>query len=279
MIFRAFNLAFFLVIFACPAFAAKALIFSDCVKYDEESGCKEQNLMVYKFTKGVVSKEEYSRFRVSDEYPDLFSDFDEFTKIVQNRYIITGERIYDLKQRKIIHDGYQYEHIRYMEGDTVNYIGRMVGVLGDQVVYVSGMNQDQIYVYDLTRHIYSKADGETERKLQLFTNFEFFLPDSERVFDVAFPKNLGHGFETEGDDQIDHDHPRARKIHYKGQLIGEYWHGDAKTTEGHIALEYASVGENLGYPKGLVIWSADSGQWTEIKIEFLQSFIGWADVE
>ncbi|MBK9586489.1 MAG: hypothetical protein KA178_01425 [Alphaproteobacteria bacterium] len=387
MIFRAFNLAFFLATLSCPAFAAKALIFSDCTKYEEESGCQEQNLMVYKFTNGVVSKEEYSRLKVDDKFPAVFDGYFDPSEIVQNRYLIIGERIYDLKERKVIHDGYQYEHMRSGEGEDVYYTGRRVKILDDQIVYAAGESGTDIYIYDLNKHTYGKATAEQEKHFKHWSLWGVFSPDFQKtltteqhdsgfrlVLNTAeetkvladglqtesspddFPHTwlnndtavtqrsdgeivtvdlsgnitplvkiylnlgdnrfgyawlareddglivytygdsqykinprtktfaeirgnlrqpyveFGHEFVAEIYEQDNSDHP---KILYKGKVIGAYRYSEIKTSEGHVALQYFDSEDH----EGLAIWSADSGQWTEIKIESLQAFIGWVEME
>ncbi len=391
MILRVITLVFFLVISACPAFAAKALIFSDCTKYEEESGCQEQNLMVYKFTNGVVSKEEYSRFPVDPELPSLFDSYADPTEILQNRYLISGERIYDLKQRKFIHDGYQYEHVRHTEGDAVYYTGRRIKILGEQVIYAAGENGTDIYIYDLNKHTYEKANAEQEKQFKHWALWGEFSPDFQKTLtsekhDSRFrlllntadasrvlvdgldtdtstdelpltwldnetvvtqrsdgdivtvdlsgkitplvkiylgalsnpftyvsmyrdeegfviyyfgssmykinPKtktfaeirgmlappyvSFDHDFEAESYDQ---ELTSGRKILYKGKVIGQYNFGQILTTEGHLVLEYYPAESDPDGQRGLALWSADSGQWTEVKVEFLQGLIGWVDVE
>lgn len=391
MFFRASKLAFILLIFASPALAAKALIFSDCVKYDEESGCKEQNLMVYKFTNGVVSKEEYSRLPVDEESPAPFDSYTDPSEIVQNRYIMTGERIYDLKERKFIHDGYSYDHIKHNEGDEVYYTGRRIKVLEDQVVYTGGDEGTDLYVYDLNKHTYGKATQEQEKQFRHWALWGTFSPDFQKTLtsekhdsvfrlvlntadatkvladdlktetsadefpfawldnDTAItqvsdgqivtvdlggtvtplvkiflnppsspyiyiglfcdeegfafysfggatykinPKtktfaeirgrlpqafvSFGNDFEAESYDQ---ERTRGRKILHKGKVIGEYHFGQILTTEGHVVLEYYPSQNDPEGQRGLALWSADSGQWTEVKVEFLQGLIGWVDLE
>ncbi|MBK6895701.1 MAG: hypothetical protein IPH06_03830 [Alphaproteobacteria bacterium] len=394
MIFRAVLMAFILAIFACPAFAAKALIFSDCTKYEEEWGCKEQNLMVYKFTNGVVSKEEYSRFMLDDKSPAVFDGYFDPSEIVQNRYLIIGERIYDLKERKVIHDGYQYEHMRSGEGEDVYYTGRRVKILDDQIVYAAGESGTDIYIYDLNKHTYGKATAEQEKHFKHWALWGVFSPDFQKTLtteqhDSGFrlvlntaeeTKVLADGLQTEsspddfphtwlnndtavtqrsdgeivtvdlsgkitplvkiylnpgdnrfgyawltreddglivytyGDSQyrinpktktfaevrgnlpatsvnLEYDFeaqffqpdqegkPHKSKILYKGTIIGPYRYSEAKTSDGHIALEYYSGDNSADAQQRVAVWSADSGQWTEINVEWMQCFIGWVDLE
>lgn len=67
------------------------------------------------------------------------------------------------------------------------------------------------------------------------------------------------------------------KVKHKETEIGELWCKGytAKATEGHIALEYANVGDNLGYPKGVKIWSEITNEWITIEIPWICSMVGW----
>lgn len=69
------------------------------------------------------------------------------------------------------------------------------------------------------------------------------------------------------------------KILFKEKLIGKPWCNgyDAKTTEGLIAIEYGEPKSNLGYPKGIKTWSANTKKWTTIEIPWLCGVIGWIE--
>jgi hypothetical protein len=81
----------------------------------------------------------------------------------------------------------------------------------------------------------------------------------------------GDGFELEHQQDSSYGHA----IRYHGKNIGQWWCGDAVTAPGHIAVTFGPVGSNLGYPKGVKVWSAESGDWTTIEPEWLTTLIGW----
>ncbi|MBI3652960.1 MAG: hypothetical protein HY231_18190 [Acidobacteria bacterium] len=86
---------------------------------------------------------------------------------------------------------------------------------------------------------------------------------------------LGHQFTTETERNPLYGHI----VRYRGQEIGKVW-GDvwnALTNDEYIAVEYGEVGANLGYPKGIQVWSQASGKWTTIDVKGLTAIVGWID--
>lgn len=389
---RTVFMAFFLVCMGAEAHAAKVLLFSECLTFKDDV-CTEQNLMAYRFDQGKVTKEEYSRFKIEEKYPYFFMDYDEEQEIVDDRYIVS-ERIYDLKERKIIHDGYQYEHMRKESEGKISYHGRFLGVQDDQAIYGGGENADEIYVYDLGQHTYKKAEDEQAKALKHGTLQDYFssdykdvrvdevnsaftlslitdegsrvlfralrtensgdyLPydwlDNDRIvtqksdgeivivgldgtvtplvkiplglsrrkdsyaslyvldnglirysynklrytinsrtktFARYIPKkrspyySVGDGFEIETKNTTKDGHLKASKYRYDHKIIGEYLGGEAEVTDGHIALmTYTMDGDDYGPLRGLAVWSADSGEWTELEDKSLYALIGWVDIE
>lgn len=94
-----------------------------------------------------------------------------------------------------------------------------------------------------------------------------------RRYDAMQWMPIGDGFEIE----LYRGKKRGMRIRHQGRVIGEYWckRSSAATTDGHIAVEHGPVGSNLGYPEGVMVWSAESTQWTEIPIPFIENIIGW----
>jgi hypothetical protein len=83
----------------------------------------------------------------------------------------------------------------------------------------------------------------------------------------------GDGFELEYLDETS----QGLIVRYHGKNIGQWWCADAVTAPGHIAMKFGPVGSNLGYPKGVKVWSAESGAWTTIEPEWLAALIGWIE--
>jgi hypothetical protein len=46
-------------------------------------------------------------------------------------------------------------------------------------------------------------------------------------------------------------------------------------TENAIAIEYGPAGSNLGYPKGIKVWSNYTKSWMTIDIPWISALIGW----
>ena len=60
-------------------------------------------------------------------------------------------------------------------------------------------------------------------------------------------------------------------------LLSRYWAGEwsATATDGYVAFLYGDVGSNLGYPKGVKVWSSANGEWTTIDDKWVTQIIGW----
>jgi len=84
---------------------------------------------------------------------------------------------------------------------------------------------------------------------------------------------LGHGFSVA-------NFPKDRigwELQYNETSLGNQWIGSNIVTEGMIACEYSDLGSNLGYPKGVKVWSSKTRKWTEIEIPWVCCAIGWVD--
>ena len=86
-------------------------------------------------------------------------------------------------------------------------------------------------------------------------------------------EQVGNGFEI----SFHQDAREGRVIRYQGEEIGRLWCDDeALTAPGYISVTYGAVGSNLGYPKGFMVWSADSRKWTTLDADWPGRIIGWA---
>lgn len=83
---------------------------------------------------------------------------------------------------------------------------------------------------------------------------------------------LGHGFECDDDWDSAHGHV----IRYRGRTIGRLWCDPlhAATSDGLLAIAYGPPGSNLGYPKGVKVWSRTTSRWTAIDAWF-NDVVGW----
>lgn len=66
------------------------------------------------------------------------------------------------------------------------------------------------------------------------------------------------------------------ELQFKEQDIGAQWAVlDPKVSKDAIALEYGDVGSNLGYPKGLRIWTKAENKWLTFDPPWIASILGW----
>ncbi|HVR41586.1 MAG TPA: hypothetical protein VMU84_20995 [Thermoanaerobaculia bacterium] len=86
---------------------------------------------------------------------------------------------------------------------------------------------------------------------------------------------LGFGFDA----AIEQNPSYGYVIRYRGKEIGRVWGlaRQAKTASGTIAIVYGDIGSNLGYPKGIRVWSAATGQWTTLENKWTDTIIGWIE--
>jgi hypothetical protein len=84
---------------------------------------------------------------------------------------------------------------------------------------------------------------------------------------------LGSGFYAETKVNPSYGHV----IRYEENEIGRLWASvwRAPATDGYVAFEYGEVGSNLGYPKGIQVWSTANGKWTVIDTKRVSRIIGW----
>lgn len=71
----------------------------------------------------------------------------------------------------------------------------------------------------------------------------------------------------------------GRGILFEEELIGKQWCNryNVQTIEGLIAVDYGVPKSNLGYPKGIKIWSSKSKKWLTIEIPWVCEIIGWIE--
>lgn len=62
---------------------------------------------------------------------------------------------------------------------------------------------------------------------------------------------------------------------YKNHNIGTLWCIEPTVSDGVIAVMYGEAGSNLGYPKGLGVWTQSTQKWKTIDIPWISNIIGW----
>jgi len=85
------------------------------------------------------------------------------------------------------------------------------------------------------------------------------------------------GFDFEAERELDASYGYV--IRFRGEEIGRWWAStwETPTADGWIAMEYGDVGSNLGYPKGIKVWSRASGQWTTVDLPWVTALVGWVE--
>ena len=83
----------------------------------------------------------------------------------------------------------------------------------------------------------------------------------------------GHAFAIENH----FDTAYGQVIQYNGQEVGRLWCTDEQATDGLFAAAYGPVGSNLGYPKGIQVWSAVTRNWINLDIPWYCQLVGWTE--
>ena len=101
----------------------------------------------------------------------------------------------------------------------------------------------------------------------------FVINVEERSYEPREWVALGFGFEAEDSRNKSYGHI----IRYQGKEIGRWWASvwQAQATDGYVAFEYGNVGSNLGYPKGIKVWSSANGNWTTLDKIWPVAIVGW----
>lgn len=101
----------------------------------------------------------------------------------------------------------------------------------------------------------------------------FVINVDEKSYSAHEWSTLGFGFDAENERNASYGHV----VRYRGKEIGRLWATvwGAPTIDGHVAFLYGDVGSNLGYPKGIQVWSSVSNSWTKINPKWVTHVIGW----
>ena len=75
------------------------------------------------------------------------------------------------------------------------------------------------------------------------------------------------------------DEGRTTIIQFQGNPIGTLSCLVPRTTQNAAAVEYGDTGTNLGYPKGIKIWTAQQKGWLTFDLPQLNTIIGWVEEE
>lgn len=108
-----------------------------------------------------------------------------------------------------------------------------------------------------------------------WSGWSFVINVEEKSYTPLEWVALGFGFEAESVRNATYGHI----IRYEGKEIGRLWASIhlAPAMDGYAAFEYGDVGSNLGYPKGIKVWSRATAQWTTIDRKSSVTLIGWID--
>ena len=115
----------------------------------------------------------------------------------------------------------------------------------------------------------------TNRLLHKASSNDYYLVDLEnKKLTVTNRFNINTNFEfTSKTPRNDYE----RTFYFKGKEIGNKWSANAKATENTIAINYGDHGSNLGYPKGIQIWTEQTKEWLTIDIPWINAILGWIE--
>jgi|SRR5687768_3249397 len=117
-------------------------------------------------------------------------------------------------------------------------------------------------------------DRNLEGRIVYHCSGEAYVLDVEnKKYETNEWEPLGNGFELGL--RVSRDYGQI--IRFKGEEIGRWWSGIARTTEGFVALEYGEVGSNLGYPKGVKVWNNITEKWVTIDAKWTEEIVGWIE--
>jgi hypothetical protein len=128
----------------------------------------------------------------------------------------------------------------------------------------------------ITERNYSEPDFFRDRDGRVIyacCGASFVINVDEKSYAPHEWSTLGFGFDVESETNPSYGHV----IRYKGKEIGKLWASlwGATTNNGYVAFLYGDVGSNLGYPKGIKVWSSANGEWTTIDPKWVTRIIGW----
>ena len=64
---------------------------------------------------------------------------------------------------------------------------------------------------------------------------------------------------------------------FKEKEIGCIWSDNVRVANGALALEYATPGSNLAYPRGFQVWFSATQQWQVFNLPWICTIIGWME--
>ncbi len=118
----------------------------------------------------------------------------------------------------------------------------------------------------LNGYFYENGVGET---LYVASSGQAYLLDTihSRLLDYPEAK-WGHHFTTRSDKD-------GLAFKYKDMEIGTIWAKGVFIDQGVISTEYGETGSNLGYPKGIKVWTAEKKEWVTFDIPWISAIVGW----
>ncbi|HLP35638.1 hypothetical protein [Lacibacter sp.] len=123
----------------------------------------------------------------------------------------------------------------------------------------SGILNDKFYTDGIHNIIYRTSSGKE------------YIIDTMNSRLLPYPSyQFGFGFST--DNYFSKEYGRI--IRYNESEIGRFWCSIQSVSKSAVAVEYGEVGSNLGYPKGLKVWTTESKSWTTIDVPWLCAIIG-----
>lgn len=138
----------------------------------------------------------------------------------------------------------------------------------DKIFYIL----DSVGKGDVNGRFYVDKIGQTIYRTSGWNSYVIDTANSNLLeypfYEIGYKFSLSNRATTEG-----------TTIRFKNIEVGIQWCTNEVVSDKIIAMAYGEAGSNLGYPKGIKVWSHLSKAWTTIDVPWLSKIIGWVDEE
>ena len=115
----------------------------------------------------------------------------------------------------------------------------------------------------------------TNKLLHKASSNDYYLVDTiNKKMELTNVFNINQDF-TYSSQTYSNDFDRT--YYYHNRNIGSFWSILAKSTSSSIALLYGDYRTNLGYPRGIQIWTAEENKWLTFDIPWVNNILGWIE--
>lgn len=137
---------------------------------------------------------------------------------------------------------------------------------------------EEFYTHDyLSKGIlngYFKVDPMNHLLHKASSNDYYLVDLTHKKLSITNRFNVNANFEYSSKTaQNDFD----RTFYFNGNEIGNKWSNTVYATRNSIAITYGEYKSNLGYPKGLQIWTKQTNEWLIFDIPWVNAILGWME--